>query len=163
MSRNRRRHPLVIMALVLPLLLLLDAAAWVFWLAWHLLPYLLLAGAAVAAWRACRRRGTGPPGPARLVQGTVLPPGTSDVAGRLAAEVTRLQRELAAAQHDAGNVITALDAEREDLRKQVAKLEDDAARHDQLVEDLEAAAGRPVEAVLASYRHIQRIYTGDPQ
>lgn len=51
-----------------------------------------------------------------------------------------------------------LRAERDDLRRQVAKLEDDAARHDQLVSDLEDAAGRPIEAVTASYRHVQRQY-----
>jgi hypothetical protein len=53
-----------------------------------------------------------------------------------------------------GQVIT----EAEDLRRQVAKLEADAARHEQLVDDLEDAAGRPIEAVIASYRHIQRQY-----
>jgi hypothetical protein len=50
------------------------------------------------------------------------------------------------------------DAERAELRRRVAKLEDDAARHDQLVEDLEDAAGRPVEAVIATYRALQGKY-----
>jgi hypothetical protein len=49
-------------------------------------------------------------------------------------------------------------SERDDLRRQVAKLEDDAGRHDELIEQLEAVTGRPVEAVIASYRQAQRIY-----
>ena len=44
------------------------------------------------------------------------------------------------------------------LRRQVAKLEADAARHDQLLDELEDAAGRPAEAVIASYRHLQARY-----
>ena len=52
-------------------------------------------------------------------------------------------------------------SEVDDLRRQVTKLEADAARHDALVEHLEAVAGRPVEAVIASFEHIQRIYRED--
>jgi hypothetical protein len=54
-----------------------------------------------------------------------------------------------------GQVIT--DTE-DDLRRQVAKLEQDAARHEQLVDDLEDAAGRPIDAVIETYRHIQKQY-----
>jgi hypothetical protein len=48
--------------------------------------------------------------------------------------------------------------ETEDLRRQVAKLEADAAKHEQLVDDLEDAAGRSIHAVIASYRAIQSKY-----
>jgi hypothetical protein len=61
-----------------------------------------------------------------------------------------------------GQVVT----ETEDLRRQVAKLEGDAARHEQVVDDLEDAAGRPIGAVTATYRHLQQQYgtaaTGKP-
>ena len=51
-----------------------------------------------------------------------------------------------------------LRAERNDLRRQVVKLEADAARHDELVDALEDAAGRPIEAIIATYRLVQRQY-----
>ena len=52
----------------------------------------------------------------------------------------------------------AVDPERE----RAAQLEAELSRVRQLVADIEDAAGRPVEAIIASYRHIQRQYkTGD--
>jgi hypothetical protein len=57
-----------------------------------------------------------------------------------------------------GGPVAAQIATIADLRRQIAKLEDDAAAHDELLERLEAVTGRPVEAVIASYQHAQRIY-----
>ena len=48
----RRRHPLAWIVVLLPVLLGLDAVAWLLWWAWHLMPWLLGAGAVVLA---CRR------------------------------------------------------------------------------------------------------------
>ena len=139
MSRHRRHHPVALIVLGTALLLAADIAAWAVWAIWHVLsalaPVLLLAGAGWAGWRLWRRRSTrlrAVQGPrVRVVQGTVA---SGDP------EVARLR------------------AERDDLRRQVAKLEDDAARHDQLVGDLEDAAGRPIEVVIETYRHVQRQY-----
>jgi hypothetical protein len=134
---HRRRHPLAWIALGTAVLLMLDLGAWAAYIVAHvvftLAPAVLLGLAVWQAWR--HRRGVTPPRPPRVVRGAVVPP-----AGQLAEVI----------------------AERDGLRRQVAKLEDDAARHDQLVEDLERVAGRPVEAVIASFEHMQRIYrTGD--
>ena len=46
---RRRHHPLIWMAVLLPLLLGLDVLAWLLWAAWHLLPYVLAIGVAVVA------------------------------------------------------------------------------------------------------------------
>src|SRR5258708_40103126 len=74
---RRRLHPLVWMAVLLPVLLGLDAAAWLVWLTWHMLPWLLAIGVTTPAgrrWQLHRRalawlRGTAPP---RLGQGQVV-------------------------------------------------------------------------------------------
>jgi hypothetical protein len=46
----------------------------------------------------------------------------------------------------------------DDLRRQVAKLEDDASRHERIVEHLEDVAGRPITAIIAGYRLRQAQY-----
>lgn len=128
--RARRAHP----ASLFLLLVALGAVAYVIA---HLGLLLLAGGTAVAAGIWVRRR------PARpvpwVIQGRGEPVGPPEAA-RLRVAVGQLE------------------AERDDLRRQVAKLEDAAARHDQLVGDLEDAAGRPIEAIIASYRHVQRQY-----
>lgn len=130
-----RRHQVTWIVLGTAALVTLDIGAWIAWALVHvvvtLAPALVLGAAAMAGWRWWRRRPGGQPRPPRVVRGSVVP---SD--DRLA----------------------AVTAERDDLRLQVAKLEGDAARTDQLLDDLERAAGRPVEAILASYQKIQRQY-----
>jgi hypothetical protein len=51
-----------------------------------------------------------------------------------------------------------LRAEAADLRRQVEQLERQAGETDALLNDLEDAAGRPVEAIISTYRHLQRQY-----
>lgn len=41
MTRRRKHHPITIMVLGTGVLLAADAAAWLFWMAWHIMPVLL--------------------------------------------------------------------------------------------------------------------------
>jgi hypothetical protein len=160
MSRyRRRRHPARAIVLGGALLIVLDVVAWAVWALWRLAPLLLLAGVVVVAWRAWRRRGLPRRGAFRPPAGepaATLPRWLSGPVLPRSAWLRTPAGEPASDGVPAAG--SALEAERDDLRRQVAKLEDDAARHDQLIEDLEAVAGRPVEAVIASYRHLQRQY-----
>jgi hypothetical protein len=129
MSRHARRSLRTPLLLLLAVIVL-NLAATVIWAAYRLLPLLLLAGVAWCGWRlATRRRILPAPRPAKVLQAKVMPDRTAD-----------------------------LEAEAADLRRQVAKLEDDAARNEEIVEELERAAGRPIEAILASYRKIAGFY-----
>jgi hypothetical protein len=51
-----------------------------------------------------------------------------------------------------------LAAENDDLRRQVAKLEQDAAAHDDLIERIEAVTGRRVELHLAALEKARGLY-----
>jgi hypothetical protein len=54
---SRRRHPAAVIALATVVLVAADAAAWLLWAAWHLMPYLLaLAVAGIPVWALTRRR-----------------------------------------------------------------------------------------------------------
>jgi hypothetical protein len=129
MSHHARRSLRTPLLVLLPVIGLNLAAA-VIWAAYRLLPLLLLAGLAWCGWRlATRRRILPAPGPAKVLPAGVMPDRTAE-----------------------------LEAEVDDLRRQVAKLEDDAARSEEIVEELERAAGRPIEVILASYRKIAGFY-----
>jgi hypothetical protein len=113
-------------------------------LAEHLLPLVLLGGAGCGGWRLWQRLGTrarsGSPGRGRrVVPGTVLSPGAVRLAEAEAENAELLARD-------------------GDLRRQVAKLEDDAARHDDLIERIERVTRRPVELHVADLERAQRVY-----
>jgi hypothetical protein len=129
MKRRRKRSDLHTILVWLPVVLALDMVAWLLWAAWHALPWLLTLAEAVVVCKRWQQH--------RRALG--WPNG---------AEPTRPPRLV----H--GHVVS----ETEDLRRQVAKLEQDAARHEQLVDDLADAAGRPIDAVTATYLHLQRQY-----
>jgi hypothetical protein len=63
----RRCQALVILALT-PLVLAVDALAWLVWAAWHLMPWLLAAAAVVAAYRAGQRRAAGTGQPVKMIR-----------------------------------------------------------------------------------------------
>jgi hypothetical protein len=143
---NRRRHEFarLVGALVLFALLVTVVKVW---------PWLLAAGVALVAWRVCRRwrlhrRVLG------WLQGRIPRdlPGPSSAGPRYRAG--EFHQDPPQPKVLQGQVVD----ETEDLRRQVAKLEQDAARREQLVDDLENAAGRPIEAVIATYRHLQEKY-----
>jgi hypothetical protein len=155
---RRRRHPAVFIGACLLVVLAVDLAVGVLAEFLHLAVFLVLpAVVGLVAYRVGRRRALPAP---RVMQGAVLPPlavqGADPAA--LTAEVTRLQREISAMQGESATLINGLEAQRDDLLQQVAKLEADAAEHDDIVTELEHAAGRPIEAVLASYRKIAGMY-----
>jgi hypothetical protein len=96
MTRPYRRQALVIVALT-PVVLALDALAWLVWAAWRLLPWLLALAAAGALLLLARRRGAGrtrPPG-ARAGPGSWEPPsGAGDGADSRDAAVVDLRTRL---------------------------------------------------------------------
>ena len=135
---RRRHHALVWILLGTGLLLAADVAVWLAYAAWKLAPLLLAGAAAAVAYRRLRGRRILPPqGRGKVLQGRAEPDCTTD-----------------------------LEAERDDLRRQVAKLEDAAAKHDDLLERLERVIRRPVEFHLADLERAQRLYgpaaTGKP-
>jgi hypothetical protein len=129
MSRRARR------SLRTPLLLLLavialNLAATIIGEAYRLLPLLLLTGLAWCGWQLARRRRVLPAsGSAKVLPAQVMPDRNAD-----------------------------LEAEVDDLRRQVAKLEDDAARNDELLGRLEAVTHRPAELHIADLERARRMY-----
>ncbi len=117
---RRRLHPLVWMAVLLPVLLGLDAAAWLVWLTWHMLPWLLAIGVTALAcrrWQLHRRalawlRGTARP---RLVQGQVV---ADDETGQLRAELDDLRAQVARLESAACRPIEAVIASYERIGRQ---------------------------------------------
>jgi hypothetical protein len=66
-TRPFRRQAVVILALT-PIVLAVDALAWLIWAAWHLMPWLLATAAVVAAYRAGQRRPTGTGQPVKVIR-----------------------------------------------------------------------------------------------
>jgi hypothetical protein len=58
-QRSRRRHRAAVILVGTGLLVMADLAAWALWALWHVLPLLLSAGAAWAAYRARQRHPSG--------------------------------------------------------------------------------------------------------
>ena len=122
----------------------------------HLLGWLMLAaGVGAAAWLAVRylprpARPVGPaaprdsrPGPAPVqpsVPVTAPPPAAAPAPGLSAAEAAALRAEL------------------EDARRSIAKMEDDAGRHDHLIGRIEELTGRPIELHIASLERAANLY-----
>lgn len=88
------RLPLVLFLAVVAL----NLAASIVWAAWRLLPWLLLALAAAAAYRIARRRPVLPSRPPKVIQGHAEPSaaGWEPTPGSDAAEVIRLRAEVEA-------------------------------------------------------------------
>ena len=80
---------------------------------------------------------------------------------RRARRISRPSRVIQGRAEPAGiptSEVGQLRAERDELRRQIAKLEQDAAEHDNLLERLERVTRRPVELHLADLERAQRLY-----
>jgi hypothetical protein len=115
---------------LLAVYLLLVAAGLTAYVVTRLLPLVLLGAAGIAGWRVARRRRS-----AHLVSKDRPRPVL-----RIADDRDRQAAELA------------------DTRRQVEKLEQDAADHDELLERLERVTRRPVELHIADLERAQGLY-----
>jgi hypothetical protein len=119
----RRRHrPLAWLALGLGLLLAVDAAACALWLAWHLLPWLLVLAATVIAckrWQR-QRRALAPPLRASIPAGGPVVGGyvVADDADRLRGELARVRGQVTRLEDAANRPIEAIIASYERISRQ---------------------------------------------